>query len=350
MALIGFWTWLFAWLGITLPYGWAWFLSQATLILIFDVILLIMIAFFLLADRKIFAAVQMRRGPNVVGAFGLLQSFADLMKFVLKESIIPAGANRVIFILAPLVTSTLALASYAVIPLDDGWVVSNINVGVLYLFAISSLGVYGIIMGGWASNSKYPFLSALRSAAQMVSYEVSIGFVLVTVLLFAGSLNLSDIVRAQAHGWYAFTMLFPMMIIFFVSAIAETNRPPFDLVEAESELVAGYFVEYSSTPFLLFFLGEFLNIVLMSAMLAILFFGGWLPLWNIWPLNAIPGIVWFLGKVIFFFFCFAMVRSIVPRYRYDQLMRLGWKVFLPTSLLWVVLTAAWVLVFHQKVM
>ena len=350
MALIGFWTWLFTLVGVTLPYGWAWFLSQATLILIFDVVLLIMIAFFLLADRKIFAAVQMRRGPNVVGAFGLLQSFADLIKFALKESVIPAGANRVIFILAPLITSTLALASYAVIPLDDGWVVSNINVGILYLFAISSLGVYGIIMGGWASNSKYPFLSALRAAAQMVSYEVSIVFVLVTVLLFAGSLNLSDIVRAQTHGWYAFTMLFPMMMIFFVSAIAETNRPPFDLVEAESELVAGYFVEYSSTPFLLFFLGEFLNIVLMSAMLSILFFGGWLPIWNIWPLNAIPGIFWFLGKTIFFFFCFAMVRAVVPRYRYDQLMRLGWKVFLPTSLLWVVLTAAWVLVFHQKVM
>ncbi|HVZ67952.1 MAG TPA: NADH-quinone oxidoreductase subunit NuoH [Rhizomicrobium sp.] len=350
MALIGFWTWLFAKLGIVLPYGWAWFLSQVTLILIFDVILLVMIAFFLLADRKIFAAVQMRRGPNVVGAFGLLQSFADLIKFVLKESIIPAGANRVIFILAPLITSTLALASYAVIPLDDGWVISDINVGILYLFAISSLGVYGIIMGGWASNSKYPFLSALRSAAQMVSYEVSIGFVLITVLLFAGSLNLSDIVRAQTHGWFAFSILFPMMMIFFVSAIAETNRPPFDLVEAESELVAGYFVEYSSTPFLLFFLGEFLNIVLMSAMLSILFFGGWLPPLQIWPFTAVPGIVWLLLKVIFFFFCFAMVRAIVPRYRYDQLMRLGWKVFLPTSLLWVVLTAGWVLVFHHKVM
>ena len=350
MALIGFWTWLFAKLGIVLPYGWAWFLSQVTLILIFDVILLVMIAFFLLADRKIFAAVQMRRGPNVVGAFGLLQSFADLIKFVLKESIIPAGANRVIFILAPLITSTLALASYAVIPLDDGWVISDINVGILYLFAISSLGVYGIIMGGWASNSKYPFLSALRSAAQMVSYEVSIGFVLITVLLFAGSLNLSDIVRAQTHGWFSFSILFPMMMIFFVSAIAETNRPPFDLVEAESELVAGYFVEYSSTPFLLFFLGEFLNIVLMSAMLSILFFGGWLPPLQIWPFTAVPGIVWLLLKVIFFFFCFAMVRAIVPRYRYDQLMRLGWKVFLPTSLLWVVLTAGWVLVFHHKVM
>jgi NADH-quinone oxidoreductase subunit H len=350
MALIGFWTWLFALVGIALPYGWAWFLSQATLILIFDVVLLIMIAFFLLFDRKIFAAVQMRRGPNVVGAFGLLQSFADLIKFALKEAIIPAGANRVIFILAPLITSTLALASYAVIPLDNGWVISDINVGILYLFAVSSLGVYGIIMGGWASNSKYPFLSALRSAAQMVSYEVSIGFVLITVLLFAGSLNLSDIVRSQAHGWYAFSILFPMMIVFFVSAIAETNRPPFDIVEAESELVAGYFVEYSSTPFLLFFLGEFLNIVLMSAMLSILFFGGWLPVWNIWPLNAIPGIFWFLGKVVFFFFCFAMVRSIVPRYRYDQLMRLGWKVFLPTSLVWVVLTAGWVLFVRGKVM
>jgi NADH-quinone oxidoreductase subunit H len=350
MALIGFWTDVFAWLGIALPYGWAWFLSQATLILIFDVVLLVMIAFFLLADRKIFAAVQMRRGPNVVGAFGLLQSFADLIKFALKESIIPAGANRVIFILAPLITSTLALASYAVIPLDNGWVISDINVGILYLFAVSSLGVYGIIMGGWASNSKYPFLSALRSAAQMVSYEVSIGFVLITVLLFAGSLNLSDIVRAQTHGWYAFTMLFPMMIIFFVSAIAETNRPPFDLVEAESELVAGYFVEYSSTPFLLFFLGEFLNIVLMSAMLSILFFGGWLPPLSVWPFTAVPGIIWLLIKIVFFFFCFAMVRAIVPRYRYDQLMRLGWKVFLPTSLLWVVLTAGWVLVSHHKVM
>jgi NADH-quinone oxidoreductase subunit H len=286
----------------------------------------------------------------VVGAFGLLQSFADLIKFALKESIIPAGANRVIFILAPLITSTLALASYAVIPLDNGWVISDINVGILYLFAVSSLGVYGIIMGGWASNSKYPFLSALRSAAQMVSYEVSIGFVLITVLLFAGSLNLSDIVRAQTHGWYAFTMLFPMMIIFFVSAIAETNRPPFDLVEAESELVAGYFVEYSSTPFLLFFLGEFLNIVLMSAMLSILFFGGWLPPLSVWPFTAVPGIIWLLIKIVFFFFCFAMVRAIVPRYRYDQLMRLGWKVFLPTSLLWVVLTAGWVLVSHHKVM
>ena len=331
---------LFQYFG--LPYAWAWAFSQIVSILIFDVVLLVMIAYFLLADRKIFAAVQMRRGPNVVGAFGLLQSFADLGKYLVKEVVIPSGANKVIFLLAPLVTSTLAFASWAVIPLDNGLVIANINVGILYLFAMSSLGVYGIIMAGWASNSKYPFLSALRAAAQMVSYEVSIGFVIVTVLLFAGSLNLSAIVRAQEHGWFAFSLLFPMMIIFFVSAIAETNRPPFDLVEAESELVAGYFVEYSSTPFLLFYLGEFLNIVLMCAMCSILFLGGWLPPLDIWPLNAVPGIFWFLLKIVFFFFMFAMVKAMVPRYRYDQLMRLGWKIFLPTSLGWVVLTAAWV--------
>jgi NADH-quinone oxidoreductase subunit H len=329
-----------------MPSAWAWAISQGLTILIFQVVLLVMIAFFLLADRKIFAAVQMRRGPNVVGAFGLLQSFADLGKYLIKEIIIPSGANKVIFLLAPLVTATLAFAGWAVVPLDDHWVIADINVGILYLFATSSLGVYGVIMAGWASNSKYPFLSALRAAAQMVSYEVSIGFVIVTVLLFAGSLNLSDIVRAQEHGWFAFTMLFPMMVIFFVSAIAETNRPPFDLIEAESELVAGYFVEYSSTPFLLFYLGEFLNIVLMSAMLSILFFGGWLPPLHVWPFTAVPGFFWLMAKIIFFFFLFAMVRSVVPRYRYDQLMRLGWKVFLPTSLLWVALTAGWVLVFH----
>ena len=333
--------------SIGLPYAWAWAISQIVTIVIFDVTLLVMIAFFLLADRKIFAAVQMRRGPNVVGAFGLLQSFADLGKYLVKEVIIPSGANKVIFLLAPLVTATLAFAGWAVIPLDDGAVIANINVGILYLFATSSLGVYGVIMAGWASNSKYPFLAALRSAAQMVSYEVSIGFVIITVLLFAGSLNLSAIVRAQEHGWFAFTMLFPMMVIFFVSAIAETNRPPFDLIEAESELVAGYFVEYSSTPFLLFYLGEFLNIVLMSAMLSVLFFGGWLPPLHIWPFTAVPGPVWLILKVIFFFFLFAMVRSIVPRYRYDQLMRLGWKVFLPISLLWVVLTAGWVMFFNH---
>ncbi|HEV2560511.1 MAG TPA: NADH-quinone oxidoreductase subunit NuoH [Rhizomicrobium sp.] len=333
--------------SLGLPYAWAWALSQIVSILIFDVVLLIMIAYFLLADRKIFAAVQMRRGPNVVGAFGLLQSFADLGKYLIKEVIIPSGANKVIFLLAPLVTSTLAFASWAVIPLDNGLVIADINVGILYLFAMSSLGVYGIIMAGWASNSKYPFLSALRAAAQMVSYEVSIGFVIVTVLLFAGSLNLSAIVRAQEHGWFAFSLLFPMMIIFFVSAIAETNRPPFDLVEAESELVAGYFVEYSSTPFLLFYLGEFLNIVLMAAMLSILFLGGWLPPVHAWPFTLVPGIIWMLIKIVFVFFCFAMVRAFVPRYRYDQLMRLGWKVFLPISLLWVVLAAGWVMIFHH---
>jgi len=333
--------------SLGLPHAWAWALSQIVSILIFDVVLLIMIAYFLLADRKIFAAVQMRRGPNVVGAFGLLQSFADLGKYLIKEVIIPSGANKVIFLLAPLVTSTLAFASWAVVPLDNGLVIADINVGILYLFAMSSLGVYGIIMAGWASNSKYPFLSALRAAAQMVSYEVSIGFVIVTVLLFAGSLNLSAIVRAQEHGWFAFSLLFPMMIIFFVSAIAETNRPPFDLVEAESELVAGYFVEYSSTPFLLFYLGEFLNIVLMAAMLSILFLGGWLPPVNAWPFTLVPGIIWMLIKIVFVFFCFAMVRAFVPRYRYDQLMRLGWKVFLPISLLWVVLAAGWVMIFHH---
>jgi NADH-quinone oxidoreductase subunit H len=299
-----------------------------------------------LADRKIFAAVQLRRGPNVVGAFGLLQSFADLIKFLVKEVIIPAGANKGVFLLAPLVSAITALSAWAVVPLADGWVVADINVGILYLFAISSLGVYGIIMGGWASNSKYAFLGSLRSAAQMISYEVSIGFVLITVLLFAGTLNISDIVRAQGpdiRGWFVFSPLFPMFILFFISAIAETNRPPFDLPEAESELVAGYMVEYSSTPFLLFFLAEFVNIMLMSAMCAILFFGGWLPPVDVWPLNAIPGLFWFFGKICFFFFMMAMVRAIVPRYRYDQLMRLGWKVFLPVSLLWVVLTAGYLL-------
>src|ERR1700729_2662154 len=299
-----------------MPYAWAWFLSQVASILLFAVCLLVMVAFILLYDRKIFAAVQMRRGPNVVGIFGLLQSFADLGKYLIKEVIIPAGANKVIFLLAPLVSATLAFAAWVVIPLDNHWVFADINVGILYLFSVSSLGVYGIIMAGWASNSKYAFLSACRAAAQMVSYEVSIGFVLVTVLLFAGSLNLSDIVRAQAGfgvfsslHWNGVSLLFPMLPIFFVSAIAETNRPPFDLVEAESELVAGYFVEYSSTPFLLFFLGEYLSIVLMCAMCSILFLGGWLPPLNIWPFTAVPGIIWFLLKIFFFFFMFAMVKA-----------------------------------------
>jgi NADH-quinone oxidoreductase subunit H len=334
--------------GLGMNHSLAWFISQFVLILIFDVVLLVMIAYLLLADRKIWAAVQMRRGPNVVGPFGLLQTFADLFKFLFKEVIIPAGANKVIFMIAPLITVTLAFAGWAVVPMQEHWVVSDINVGILYLFAMSSLGVYGIIMAGWASNSKYPFLSALRAAAQMVSYEVSIGFVIITVLLFAGSLNLSDIVKAQAGTgilphWNVFSILFPMLPIFFVSALAETNRPPFDLVEAESELVAGFFVEYSSTPFLLFFLGEYLSIVLMCAMCSILFLGGWLPPLNIAPFTWVPGIIWFLLKICFFFFMFAMVKAMVPRYRYDQLMRLGWKVFLPTSLLWVVLTAGWVL-------
>ncbi len=316
------------------------------------VALLIVTAFLLYADRKVWAAVQMRRGPNVVGPWGLLQSFADLLKFVFKEVIIPDGANKGVFIIAPLVTALLALAAWAVIPLDEGWAIADLNVGILYLLAISSLGVYGVIMGGWASNSKYPFLSALRSAAQMVSYEVSIGFVIITVLLCAGSLNLTDIVKSQETGlataiglpWLAFLNwywlpLLPMFIIFFVSALAETNRPPFDLGEAESELVAGFMVEYSSTPYLLFMLGEYIAIILMCAMTTILFLGGWLPPIDIWPLNLVPGVIWFLAKLCFVFFMFAMVKAIVPRYRYDQLMRLGWKVFLPISLFWVALTA-----------
>jgi NADH-quinone oxidoreductase subunit H len=329
--------------SLGLPYAWAWLIGEICAIVVLAVALLLMLAYILLADRKIWAAVQMRKGPNVVGAFGLLQSFADFLKFAFKEVVIPAGANKVVFLLAPLLSFVLAFAAWAVVPVDDGWVIADINVGILYLFAISSLGVYGIILGGWASNSKYPFLGGLRSAAQMVSYEVSIGFVIITVLLFAGSLNLSQIVRAQAHGWFAFTILFPMFVVFFVSALAETNRPPFDLPEAESELVAGYMVEYSSTPYLLFMIGEYLNIVLMCAMLSILFFGGWLPPWNVWPLAAVPGVIWLLLKVWFFFFLFAMVKAMVPRYRYDQLMRLGWKVFLPLSLVWVVVSAGYVL-------
>ncbi|MET3612756.1 NADH-quinone oxidoreductase subunit H [Rhizobium aquaticum] len=315
------------------------------------VALLLFIAYILLADRKIWAAVQMRRGPNVVGPWGLFQSFADLLKFVLKEPVIPAGANKGVFLLAPLVAVTLALATWAVIPLNAGWVIANINVGILYVFAISSLEVYGIIMGGWASNSKYPFLGALRSAAQMVSYEVSIGFVIVTVLLTVGSLNLSDIVMSQADGlgtklglppslldwnWLA---LFPVFIIFFISALAETNRPPFDLPEAESELVAGFMVEYGSTPYMMFMLGEYAAIVLMCALTTILFLGGWLPPVNVWFLNWVPGIIWFLLKASMVFFMFGLVKAFVPRYRYDQLMRLGWKVFLPLSLFFLIVTA-----------
>jgi len=350
MALFDFWTWLFAAaFGVALPFGWAYLLSFGTLILLMVLVLAVSVAFFILADRKIWAAVQLRRGPNVVGAFGLLQTIADALKFFFKEPIIPAGANKVLFIIAPLVTATLAFAAWAVMPVNADWVVSNINVGILYIFAISSLGVYGVLIAGWSSNSKYPFLSALRAAAQMVSYEVSIGFVIITVLLFAGSLNLSAIVHAQEvpgifalRGWYAFSLLFPMLVIFFVSSLAETQRPPFDLLEAESELVAGFMVEYSSTPFLLFFLGEYINVMTLCAMMTVLFLGGWLSPLNIAPFTFVPGIVWFILKILFLFFLMAMVKAIVPRYRYDQLMRLGWKVFLPTSLAWVVLAAAWV--------
>jgi NADH-quinone oxidoreductase subunit H len=308
------------------------------------VVLLVAIAYVLYADRKIWAAVQMRRGPNVVGPWGLFQSFADLLKFVLKEPVIPAGANKGVFLLAPLVSCVLALAAWAVIPVNVGWVIANINVGILYIFAISSLGVYGIIMAGWASNSKYPFLAALRSAAQMVSYEVSIGFVIITVLLVAGSLNLSQIVEAQngkygLFSWYWLPLL-PMFVIFYVSALAETNRPPFDLVEAESELVAGFMVEYGSTPYMMFMLGEYVAISTMCAMATILFLGGWLPPAPFAPFTWVPGVVWFVLKALFMFFLFAMAKAIVPRYRYDQLMRLGWKVFLPLSLAMVVIVAA----------
>jgi NADH-quinone oxidoreductase subunit H len=306
-------------------------------------LLLVFIAFYLLADRKIWAAVQLRRGPNVVGPFGLFQSFADLLKFVFKEPIIPSGANKGVFLLAPFVTAVLALAAWAVIPFQEGWVIADINVGILYIFAISSLGVYGIIMAGWSSNSKYPFLGALRSAAQMVSYEVSLGFVIICVLLVVGSLNLSDIIKAQdtpygLFGWY-WLPLFPMFVIFFISALAETNRPPFDLPEAESELVAGFAVEYSSTPFLMFFLGEYVAIMTMCSLTTILFLGGWLSPIPFAPFTWVPGIVWFVLKVSAVFFMFAMVKAFVPRYRYDQLMRLGWKVFLPLSLVAVVVVA-----------
>jgi NADH-quinone oxidoreductase subunit H len=320
-------------------------------------VLLVSVAMLILMDRKVWAAVQLRKGPNVVGPFGLLQSFADLLKFVFKEPLIPAGADKGVFLLAPLATAIFALSAWAVIPVSENswgrWVVSDLNVGVLYLLAISSLGVYGIIMGGWASNSKYPFMGALRSAAQMVSYEVSIGFVIVCVLLCVGSLNMTDIVNAQKTGladklgvpwltilnWY-WLPLFPMFVIFFISALAETNRPPFDLPEAESELVAGFMVEYSSTPYLLFMLGEYAAIVTMCAMTTIFFLGGWLPPVNAVPFTWVPGVIWFVLKIIFVFFMFAMVKAIVPRYRYDQLMRLGWKVFLPLSLAFVILTAA----------
>ena len=313
--------------------------------------LLLFTAYILYADRKIFAAIQMRRGPNVVGPWGLLQSFADLLKFVVKEPVIPSSSSKTVYILAPLISAFLAMSAYAVLPVAEGWVVADINLGILFIFAVSSLEVYGIIMGGWASNSKYAFLASLRSAAQMVSYEVSMGFIIIVVLLCAGTLNLTGIVHSQGTGlgtmmglpgsfldWY-WLPLFPAFIMFFISAIAETNRPPFDLPEAESELVAGHMVEYSSTLFLLFFLGEFVAIILMCSLTTILFLGGWLPPLDIAPFNWVPGIFWFLLKVLLVFFCMATVRAFVPRYRYDQLMRLGWKVFLPLSLLMVFIVA-----------
>lgn len=337
-------TWLGLFLGLEATPT-LYFVSIILMILAIVLPLLITVAFAVYFDRKIWAAVQMRRGPNVVGPFGLLQSFADGLKLFLKETIIPAGANKVIFLMAPMITFTLALISWAVIPFDAQMAIADLNVGILYLLAISSLGVYGIIMSGWASNSRYAFLGALRSAAQMVSYEVSIGFVLVCVLMAVGSLNMTDIVEAQAGpiwNWY-FIPFLPIFVIFFISALAETNRPPFDLPEAEAELVAGYQVEYSSMAFALFFLGEYANILLMSAVMAVLFFGGWhapLP-----GLDFIPGFIWFLIKIGFGFFMFAMVKAFVPRYRYDQLMRLGWKVFLPLSLFFVVFYAGVMLYF-----
>ena len=301
--------------------------------------LLLGVVMALYADRKIWAAVQKRRGPNVVGPYGLFQVPADGLKFIFKEIILPDGSDKTVFLIAPIITLALSIAAWAVVPVQAGVVLANINVGILYIFAISSLGVYGVLMAGWSSICKYPFFGALRSAAQMVSYEVSIGFVIITVLLCVGSLNLTEIVMAQKTMWF-FIPLFPMFIVFFISALAETNRPPFDLPEAESELVAGYQTEYSGMPFVLFLFGEYINILLMCAMTTILFLGGWLPPIDIYPLNAVPGFVWFLLKVIFVFYLFAMVKAFVPRYRYDQLMRLGWKVFLPLSLFAVVATSS----------
>jgi len=308
--------------------------------------ILVSVALIVWLDRRIWAFVQKRRGPNVVGPFGLFQTLADALKYIFKEIIIPASANKIIFILAPIVTMTLALIAWAVIPLSENLVLSNINIGILYLFAVSSLGVYGIIMGGWASNSKYPFLGAIRSAAQMVSYEVSIGIIIINVLLCVGSLNLTDIVLAQKNLWFVIP-LFPMFVIFFISALAETNRPPFDLPEAEAELVAGYQTEYSGMMYAMFWLGEYANILLMCAMGSILFLGGWLSPLDIYPLNIVPEPIWMILKILFLFFLFSIVKAIVPRYRYDQLMRLGWKIFLPFSLLYVVLTASFLFYFDM---
>jgi len=320
------------------------FFDQVYKILFLLVPVLVSVAMVVWLDRRVWAFVQKRQGPNVVGPFGLLQTIADALKYIFKEMIIPSSANKVIFILAPIVTMTLALISWAVIPFSATQVLSNINVGILYLFAVSSLGVYGIIMGGWASNSKYPFLGAIRSAAQMVSYEVSIGVIIINVLLCVGSLNLNDIVIAQKDLWFVIP-LFPMFVIFFISALAETNRPPFDLPEAEAELVAGYQTEYSGMMYAMFWLGEYANILLMCAMGAILFLGGWLSPLEIYPFTLIPGPMWLILKILLLFFLFALVKAIVPRYRYDQLMKLGWKVFLPLSLIWVVLTASYLFYF-----
>ena len=308
--------------------------------------ILVSVALIVWFDRRVWAFVQKRRGPNVVGPFGLFQTVADALKYIFKEIIIPASANKIIFILAPIVTMTLALIAWAVIPFSEELVLSNINVGILYLFAISSLGVYGIIMGGWASNSKYPFLGSIRSAAQMVSYEVSIGIIIVNVLLCVGSLNLKDIVLAQKNIWFIIP-LFPMFVIFFISALAETNRPPFDLPEAESELVAGYQTEYSGMMYAMFWLGEYANILLMCAMGSILFLGGWLSPINLYPFNLLPSPFWMILKILLLFFLFALIKAIVPRYRFDQLMRLGWKVFLPVSLVWVILTASYLYYFEM---
>ena len=341
----------------------AWFGWKFLQVVGFVLILSVLLAFLILMDRKVWAAVQMRRGPNVVGPFGLLQSFADLLKFVFKEIVIPSGSDKGLYILAPIITLVMAFLAWAVVPIAPGWVMSNVNIGILYVLAISSLGVYGIIIGGWASNSKYPFMGALRSTAQMISYEVSIGFIILTVIFLVGSMNLSEIVNAQAGGfwqWHMFMLdfskptsliLFPIMffmgIMFFISALAETNRPPFDLPEAESELVAGFMVEYSSTPYLLFMFGEYLNMTLMCAMFTILFLGGWHAPIDI-GIQFIPPVFWFFIKCLFMFFMFAMVKAIVPRYRYDQLMRLGWKVFLPISIAAVIFVSSWVVFFGDK--
>ena len=358
MALIHFFQQLPVWLGALLntgwgemSYSWAWFLGNATMILIFDVVLLVLVAYLLLFDRKVWAAVQMRRGPNVVGPFGLLQTFADLFKFLFKEVIIPAGANKVLFLLAPFITVLLAFAGWAVVPIDDGAVVSDINVGILYLFAMSSLGVYGIIIAGWASNSKYAFLGALRASAQMVSYEIAMGFALVVVLMVSGSLNLSDIVNGQGRGAFAdkgFTFLswnwlplLPILVVYFVSGVAETNRAPFDVVEGESEIVAGHMIEYSGMTFALFFLAEYMNMILISALTVIMFFGGWQPPIDSRLTNAIPTFFWFFLKTFLMVSLFIWFRATFPRYRYDQIMRLGWKVFIPLTIVWIVVVGVW---------